>query len=444
MKPPLCFVLMPFGRKPASGGRIIDFDRVYHDLIAPAIRAADLDPLRADEAEAGGFIEKAMFEGLAICEYAVADLTLANPNVFCKLGIRHAVRPRSTVLMTVEGERLPIDVHTIPTMHYAIDNSGNPAADRLQDTRQQLTELLRAARSGSKDSPIYQLLDYLPALQVDHEKTDIFRERVAYSVAMKTKLQEARSKGVDAIRAIERELGDLARAETGVLLDLMLSYRAASAWKEMITLIDRLPAPLRESVMVQEQLALALNRDKQRERAERVLLDLIERRGPSSETNGILGRVYKDQWEDAKKAGNSALARGLMNKAIEAYLRGFEADWRDAYPGINAVTLMELREPPDARRLELLPVVRYAVERRIAKGKSDYWDHATRLELAVLASDREAASSALDDALACVREKWEPETTARNIRLICDAREQRGELQPWMREIQSTLESAAT
>jgi hypothetical protein len=67
----------------------------------------------------------------------------------------------------------------------------------------------------------------------------------------------------------------------------------------------------------------------------------------------------------------------------------FEADWRDAYPGINAVTLMELKDPPDPQREQLLPVVAYAVERRIAAGKPDFWDFATRLELAVLAKDKD-------------------------------------------------------
>ena len=105
----------------------------------------------------------------------------------------------------------------------------------------------------------------------------------------------------------------------------------------------------------------------QGDRAERVLSELLERRGPSSETCGILGRVYKDRWEAALERGERWLARGLLDKAIEAYLRGFEADWRDAYPGVNAVTLMELREPPDPRRERLLPVVAYAVERRIAR-----------------------------------------------------------------------------
>jgi hypothetical protein len=87
----------------------------------------------------------------------------------------------------------------------------------------------------------------------------------------------------------------------------------------------------------------------------------------------------------------------------------------------NAVTLMELKDPPYPRRQALLPVVRYAVERRMATGKLDYWDHATLLELAVLGKEEAAATAALGGALAAVREPWEPVTTARNLRLIREA-----------------------
>src|ERR1035441_8333195 len=92
----------------------------------------------------------------------------------------------------------------------------------------------------------------------------------------------------------------------------------------------------------------------------------------------------------------SSLRREFWIKQIEAYLKGFEADWRDAYPGVNAVTLMELHDPPDPRRMDLIPVVRYSVERRISKGAPDYWDYATLLELAMLASDQQKAFAALD------------------------------------------------
>lgn len=192
--------------------------------------------------------------------------------------------------------------------------------------------------------------------------------------------------------------------------------------------------------MVQEQLALALNRNGQGDEAEHVLLQLIEKRGPHPETYGILGRVYKDRYDVANQRGDTYLARGYLEKAIDAYLRGFEADWRDAYPGVNAVTLMEIKEPPDPRREKLIPVVTYAVERKIASGRPDYWDHATLLELAVLAKDEARAGVLLCDAVASVREPWEPETTVRNLRLIREAREQRGEVTPWTKGIEDALE----
>src|SRR3990172_13163716 len=95
---PLCFVLMPFGKKPNAAGSVVDFDEVYKDIIAPAVLSAGLEPLRADEEQAGGIIHKPMYERLILCEYAVADLTTANANVFCELGLGHAVRPATTLL----------------------------------------------------------------------------------------------------------------------------------------------------------------------------------------------------------------------------------------------------------------------------------------------------------------------------------------------------------
>src|SRR5260221_691488 len=194
MPKPLCFVLMPFGQKPGAGGAVIDFDAVYRDLIKPAVDAASLTPLRADEEQAGGIIHKPMFERLILCDFAAA------------------------------------------------------------------------------------------------------------------RKQEGNAR-VATIRAIEQQLGALDRAEAGVLVDLLLSYRAASEWKEMIRLAGAMPEPLRRSTLVQEQLAFALNRTGDDEKAEQLLLDLTRARGPSSETYGLLGRVYKDRWEAATKQGDRILAR---------------------------------------------------------------------------------------------------------------------------------------
>lgn len=211
----------------------------------------------------------------------------------------------------------------------------------------------------------------------------------------------------------------------------------------MIALGERMPEPLACSVLVREQYALALNRAGRGDKAEQVLVRLIAERGPSSETYGILGRVYKDRWERARADGNQMLAKGLLNKAIEAYVKGFESDWRDAYPGINAVQLMELHDPPDPRRDELLPVVAYSMKRRIESKQPDYWDYATVVELAVLNRDQDAARAAVADAVTAVRESWEPKSTLATLRRLRQARETRGERADWMTELEQTLETAA-
>jgi hypothetical protein len=344
---PYCFVLMPFGVKSDATGATIHFDRIYSDLIEPAIAKAELTPIRADREVAGGIIHKPMFERLVLCEYAVADLTMANANVFYELGVRHAVRPWSTVLLHAGTARMPFDVAMLRVLTYQLSNEGLP--DRIESDRDLLFGWLREVRdsrgkTGSiTDSPLFQLLEGFPdAYRMDriaHAKTDIFRDQVAYAESIKTALATARdlarkdpAQGRKAIEDARHGLGRIADCETGVIIDLFLSYRAVQAWTDMIALVGEMPRELQETVMVREQLGLALNRDNQGEEAERVLTSLIRSRGPSSETYGILGRVYKDRWEAAVKQGDPILAEGLLDQAIDAYRRGFEADWRDAYP----------------------------------------------------------------------------------------------------------------
>jgi hypothetical protein len=442
---PLCFVLMPFGKKKDLEGATIDFDAVYSEIIRPAVEAAGLLAIRADEELTGGVIHKPMFERLILCEYAVADLTLANANVFYELGLRHAVRRHSTVNIFAEGSSLPFDVAPLRAMPYKLENSRPLQAEeskeqllkRLQEARRAATEDPQAAT----DSPLYQLVEDYPNLS--HTKTDVFRQQVNYSNEMKRRLAEARRSGVEAIRAVEQELGNLKDCEAGIVIDLMLSYRAKKSWDDMITLVGRMSRPLQQTVMVQEQLGFALNRAGRGEEAEQVLEALLAQHKESPETLGILGRVYKDRWEAALNAQDKVLADALLDKAIATYQRGFEADWRDAYPGVNAVTLMELKDDPDPKRQQLIPVVTYAVERRIANGKPDYWDYATLLELAVLANNEKRATEYLGKALIEVREEWEPESTARNLRLIREARERRQEAEPWLQPIEEKLERRA-
>ena len=397
-----------------------------------------MQPLRADEEQAGGIIHKPMFERLLLCDFVVCDLTFANANVFYELGIRHAARPATTVLIKASSVRLPFDVAMLRTLSYSLDTSGNPSNEGKDSIK--LTQTLEKCRkTRAKDSPLFQLLDGIKPLRVSSDKTDMFREQVEYAEEIRSDLAKARKNGKEAVDKVLHSLGAIDSIETGVIIDIMLSYRAVNDWNGMIDLITDLPEHVRKTVMVQEQFGFALNRAEKSCEAENVLKDLIKQRGPSSETLGILGRVYKDRWDAAEKAGKTQMANALLEKAAETYLSGFEADWRDHYPGINAITLMEVQNPPDPKRKRLFPVVLYSVERRIEGGDPDYWDWATLLELQVLGNDENAANKALGQALASAREPFEPETTQRNLRLIREARERRGEYVAWIEKIEAQL-----
>ncbi len=108
-------------------------------------------------------------------------------------------------------------------------------------------------------------------------------------------------------------------------IPLLLKYRDQKAWSKIYRLVKKMPASLAKLPLLRQQHAFALNRDDRSEEAERVLRGLLEERGPSTKTNGILGRVYKDRWEAARKAGQTERAAELLDQAVETYLAGHEA-----------------------------------------------------------------------------------------------------------------------
>jgi tetratricopeptide (TPR) repeat protein len=282
-------------------------------------------------------------------------------------------------------------------------------------------------------------VDDLPRWEIEHTKTDVFRKSVDYSKRYKDRLASAVKQGVGAVESIASEPGlkNLLEVEAGIVVDLFLSMRDVKAYDGMIKLYDRMPQPLQRAKMMREQLGFALNREGRFEEAEKVLKAVITEFGPSSETNALLGRIYKDRWDSAKKEGRLE-ARALLKRAVDTYLQGFEVDWRDAYPGINAVTLMEMMDKPDPAQARILPVVRYAASQK-AKSGADYWDYATLLELAVLGRDQADAEDQLGEALARARASWELESTARNLRLIREARVGRGEDAAWIKALEDEL-----
>jgi hypothetical protein len=95
------FVIMPFDPQFRAG---------YDDVIAPAMRAADLAAVRADEEELG-HIHGMMFERIFESPVVIADVSGANPNVFYELGVSHGAAGK-TVMVVREDYRdtIPFDI----------------------------------------------------------------------------------------------------------------------------------------------------------------------------------------------------------------------------------------------------------------------------------------------------------------------------------------------
>ena len=95
-----CFVVMGFGLKTDyRSGRKLDLDKSYLNLIKPAVQDAGLECVRADEIVHAGIIDIPMYEQLLTADVVVADVSTMNPNAFYELGVRHALRPRTTIIV---------------------------------------------------------------------------------------------------------------------------------------------------------------------------------------------------------------------------------------------------------------------------------------------------------------------------------------------------------
>src|SRR6266446_1838072 len=80
---PSCFVVMGFGKKTDfESGRTYDLDKAYQNMIKPAVEAAGLACVRADEIVHSGLIDVPMYAQLLNADVVVADLSTSNKNAF--------------------------------------------------------------------------------------------------------------------------------------------------------------------------------------------------------------------------------------------------------------------------------------------------------------------------------------------------------------------------
>jgi hypothetical protein len=174
---------------------------------------------------------------------------------------------------------------------------------------------------------------------------------------------------------------------------------------------------------MRQLLALALNRrglPGDQDRAITMMEQQLAETGGDSESFGILGRIYKDRYDQAKEQGDPREASVNLEKAIEQYRAGFEKNPRDYYPGINVVNLL-VQKGDDAARQELdtlVPRVSAAVQQKLEGDRIDFWDLATDLQLAAVARDWSRAEQRAKAMVSQSPAGWMVETTIRDMRAV--------------------------
>ena len=206
----------------------------------------------------------------------------------------------------------------------------------------------------------------------------------------------------------------------------------------MIELVERMPAPLRRADAGPGAVRLRAQPGRRAGNAPSRSCSADRRaRARAARRYGILGRVYKDRWE-AAAAGTGPLAEGSARQGDRRLPEGLRGRLARRLPRRQRRELMELRNPPDRGARRSCPWSRYAVERGRG-GEARLLGPRDAPRAGRPRKDEARAPGALGDALAAIREAWEPKSTLSNLRFIGEERAKRGESVSWAGAVEEAL-----
>lgn len=168
-----CFVVMGFGIKTDYiNGRKLDLNKSYRLLIKPVVEAKGVECVRADEIRHSGSIDVQMYKELLQADLVIADLSTLNANALYELGVRHALRPYTTIVISEDKLMYPFDlnhvvIHSYQHLGDAIDY------EEVERFRGALGNVIQTVLDKNEaDSPVYTYLNSLipPKLQAELEK----------------------------------------------------------------------------------------------------------------------------------------------------------------------------------------------------------------------------------------------------------------------------------
>ena len=430
-----CFVVMGFGKKTDfETGRTLDLDMSYQNMIKPAVEAAGLTCIRADEIVHSGQIDVPMYELLLTADVVVADLSTSNKNAFYELGVRHALRPSTTIVICEDGMKpMAFDVNhiSIRKYHHLGEDIGSSEARRFSKLLTDAITEIMSKEPRDKDSPVYTFLNNLKA----PEMAAALQEAMQQKAELKPGYAKDESKNADedikTHSALIKEVDEAQKKGDWITAKVFLSTIRKNLKSENDEKED--PYILQRLALVTYKSKSPTEIDSLKE-AHQLLGLLSPGDSNDTETLGLWGAVHKRIWELNKEPN-------YLDEAIRAYERGFYIR-NDYYNGINYAFLLNMRssastDPAEAIadfvqskrvRKEVLSICnKWLQENPLPEGqeatpkaleeywKSRYWVQATMGEAYIGLDDEANAKNLLEEVYSKASEKWMQESTETQI-----------------------------
>jgi len=156
-----CFVIIGYGEKldPISN-KTVNLDKTFNNIIKPAFEAKGYACNRSIDLNTSGIITEDMFKHILYSDFVVADLTTFNPNVMYELGVRHALKPYSTIIMC-DGDsltKIPFNVKDLVIHSYEHLGAGIDF-EEVKKQQAHLKGLIEQLEQVKKiDSPIHTFI----------------------------------------------------------------------------------------------------------------------------------------------------------------------------------------------------------------------------------------------------------------------------------------------
>ena len=157
---------MGFGTKKIPNTNIeVDLNFVYNELIKPTIISKKLtsvygqEQFRADEVYTTQSITKTFIEGIFKADIVIADITTLNQNAIYELGLRHAMKPKSTIILC-DNHTAQIkffDIQDLPQIRYDSDKLNEYSEfKRIQELLSSYIDNAKNSDDHFIDSPVFQ------------------------------------------------------------------------------------------------------------------------------------------------------------------------------------------------------------------------------------------------------------------------------------------------